>query len=77
MQVILLSLSVMPMIAISGRSRLLKARLCIGTCRRCRVAEEGLFPLGRGESPCIIEMNASAKSILSFEAPSTTLACKN
>jgi hypothetical protein len=30
------------MMAISGKSRLLRARLCTGIRRRCRATEEGL-----------------------------------
>jgi hypothetical protein len=49
--------------------------LRIGTRRMCRVVEEGLYLLDEVNA-LIIEMNASAKSVLSFEAPSAMSFCQ-
>jgi hypothetical protein len=40
----------MPMMAVSGKFRLLNARFCTGASRRCRVAEGGLHLSGEVSS---------------------------
>jgi hypothetical protein len=44
---LLLSLSAMSMMAVSGNSRLLSAGFCTEARRRCRVAEEGFHLYGK------------------------------
>jgi hypothetical protein len=64
---------VMPMTAVSGKYILLSARLRTEVHRRCKVAEKGFSPLGRGEY--FYDVECFHKYVLSFKTFSASQSC--
>jgi hypothetical protein len=64
----------MPLMAVSVKSRLLSAGFCTEARRRCRVAKEGFHLLGE-VNVLNCRVKRFRKYVLSIEAPSTSQPC--